>query len=156
MDINTLYSIYLKFPRISTDTRKITEGCLFFALKGENFNGNAFAGRALELGASYSIVDEQEYVLNDRCILVDNVLDTLQRLANFHRQRLNIPFIAITGTNGKTTTKELVNSVLSEKYRTYATSGNLNNHIGVPLTLLAVTDDTEIVIVEMGANHPTD
>jgi len=153
MNIQELYSIFLNHPTICTDTRSIKSGCLFFALKGDNFNGNKFAKQALEQGAAYAIVDEQEFGEFKNCILVQNVLETLQDLAKHHRSQLTIPIIGITGTNGKTTTKELINSVLSQNYKTYATQGNLNNHIGVPLTLLAVTSEIEIAIVEMGANH---
>lgn len=153
MYIEELYSIYLNHPEICTDTRKISAGCLFFALKGDNFDGNSFAQRALDEGAAYAIIDNSQYSINDRTILVDNVLSTLQQLANYHRKQLSIPFIGITGTNGKTTTKELINSILSVKYKTYATRGNLNNHIGVPLTLLAIDKSVEIAIIEMGANH---
>ena len=148
-----LYDIYKQHPIISTDTRSIAKDSIFFALKGANFNGNTFAEKALELGAAYVVVDEKEYKLNDRCILVDDVLKSLQDLANYHRSKLKIPFIGITGSNGKTTSKELLNAVLSRKYKTLATKGNLNNHIGVPLTLLSITDDIEIAIIEMGANH---
>ncbi len=126
---------------------------MFFALKGENFNGNTFAKNALEQGASFAVIDEEVYQINEQYILVDNVLKTLQALATFHRKSLNIPIIALTGSNGKTTTKELINIVLSKTYNTSATIGNLNNHIGVPLTLLSMTNATEIGIVEMGANH---
>ena len=126
---------------------------MFFALKGDNFNGNTYAKKALENGAKYAIIDEVEYKTSDKTILVDNVLETLQALATFHRMYLKIPIIALTGSNGKTTTKELINSVLSQKYKTTATVGNLNNHIGVPLTLLSMNQNTEIGIVEMGANH---
>ena len=126
---------------------------MFFALKGDNFNGNSFAKKALKNGASFAVIDEEEFWLNDQYILVNNVLETLQKLATFHRKTLNIPIIALTGSNGKTTTKELINCVLSKKYNTSATLGNLNNHIGVPLTLLSMTHETEIGIVEMGANH---
>lgn len=126
---------------------------MFFALKGENFNGNTFAGKALEIGAAYSIVDEDLYAKHPNCILVDDVLQTLQHLATHHRKQLALPIIALTGSNGKTTTKELINAVLSTKFKTSATQGNLNNHIGVPLTLLKMTKETEIGIVEMGANH---
>lgn len=153
MTIERLYQIFLKCNTISTDTRKIKSGCLFFALKGDNFNGNKFALEALKKGAQYVVIDEKEYAKHDHCILVDNVLETLQNLATFHRKTLNIPIIALTGSNGKTTTKELINAVLSKTYNTSATKGNLNNHIGVPLTLLEFTNDTEIGIVEMGANH---
>lgn len=148
-----LYDIYKQHPVISTDTRSIAKDSIFFALKGENFNGNTFAKQALELGAAYVVVDEKEAVLNDRCILVDDVLQALQDLAHHHRLQLNIPFIGITGSNGKTTSKELLYAVLSRKYKTLATKGNLNNHIGVPLTLLSITDDIEMAIIEMGANH---
>ncbi len=148
-----LYNIYLQHPAISTDTRNIAKDSIFFALKGANFNGNTFAGKALELGAAYVVVDEKEYQLNDKCILVKDVLESLQALANHHRSQLNIPFIGITGSNGKTTSKELLYSVLSRKYKTLATKGNLNNHIGVPLTLLSITNDVEMAIIEMGANH---
>jgi len=127
--------------------------CLFFCLSGENFNGNTFAKEALEKGASFVVVDEPEYKIDERCILVENTLEALQQLAIFHRNSLNIPIFGITGTNGKTTTKELIHAVLSEKYKVTATKGNLNNHIGVPLTILSIKADTEIAIVEMGANH---
>ncbi|QBQ42828.1 UDP-N-acetylmuramoyl-tripeptide--D-alanyl-D-alanine ligase [Sphingobacterium psychroaquaticum] len=153
MDIHALYKLYQENPVISTDTRTIPEGSIFFALRGEKFNANTFAAQALATGASYVVVDEANYVVDDRCILVDDVLSTLQQLANFHRQQLTIPVIGVTGTNGKTTTKELLYAVLSQKFKTYATKGNLNNHIGVPLTLLAIQDDVEVAIIEMGANH---
>ncbi len=152
MTIENLYTLFLKHQLIDTDTRKIRKGSLFFALKGDNFNGNKFAAEALNKGASYAIIDESEYNVGDT-ILVGNVLNTLQQLANFHRKKLKTPIISLTGSNGKTTTKELINAVLSKKYKTTATIGNLNNHIGVPLTLLSMTSDTEIGIVEMGANH---
>jgi len=148
-----LYEIFLKYPRVSTDTRNIPQGSLFFALKGENFDGNSFALNALQNGASYSIIDNKEYALGESIILVDDVLKTLQDLALYHRKQLKIPVIAITGTNGKTTTKELTASVLSQKYETTATRGNLNNHIGVPLTILSLSKETQIAIIEMGANH---
>ncbi len=153
MSITDLYEIYLQHPAVQTDTRKLEKGQLYFALKGPNFNGNVFAEKALEVGAAYAIIDEEEYKINDRCILVDNVLETLQDLANHHRKQFDIPFLAITGSNGKTTTKELINSVLSKQYNTIATRGNLNNHIGIPLTLLDIPQGTEIAIIEMGANH---
>ena len=153
VSIEKLYQLYLKYPSISTDTRKIQKGDLFFALKGENFNGNHFADQAIANGAAYAIIDEAPVVLNDRLILVDNSLATLQALAAHHRNQFSIPFIGITGSNGKTTTKELIHAVLSEKYKTYTTEGNLNNHIGIPLTLLKIKNDAEIAIVEMGANH---
>ena len=154
MSINELYEIFLKFPRISTDSRSIEKGSLFFALKGDQFNGNIYADSALEKGAAFAVIDESEYQLDNRYILVDNVLNTLQQLARYHRLQLSLPVIAITGTNGKTTTKELVTAVLSRKFRVVATRGNLNNHIGVPITLLSMNDSTELGIVEMGANHP--
>lgn len=153
MDIASLYDIYKAYPSVQTDTRKIKQGDLFFALKGPNFNGNTFAAQALEAGAAYAVVDEATYVVNDKCLLVPDVLTCLQKLARFHREQFSIPFIAITGSNGKTTTKELITAVLSSQYKTYATEGNLNNHIGVPLTLLKIKDDAEMAIIEMGANH---
>jgi UDP-N-acetylmuramoyl-tripeptide--D-alanyl-D-alanine ligase len=155
MTIENLHALYLQSTGISTDTRKIIKGNIFFALKGENFNGNLFAEKAIEQGASYAIIDEEEFSNNNgKTILFDNVLKTLQKLAGYHRNYLKIPIIALTGSNGKTTTKELINAVLKEKYNTTATQGNLNNHIGVPLTLLSMNEKTEIGIVEMGANHP--
>jgi len=138
---------------VQTDTRKLKPGDIFFALKGPNFNGNAFAQQALDAGAVYAVVDEIEYATDDGCIYVDDALAALQALAKYHRQQFNIPFIAITGSNGKTTTKELVTTVLRRKYKTYATYGNLNNHIGVPLTLLSIPADAEMAVIEMGANH---
>lgn len=153
MEIKELHKIYLKHNSVCTDTRKVTDNNLFFALKGENFNGNSFAKEALEKGAAFAVVDEQEVCLNEKYILVDDVLKTLQNLAKYHRHYLGIKIIALTGSNGKTTTKELINTVLKTNFKTIATSGNLNNHIGVPLTLLQMTKDTEIGIVEMGANH---
>jgi UDP-N-acetylmuramoyl-tripeptide--D-alanyl-D-alanine ligase len=153
MIIEHIYQRFLECKNISTDTRKITKNSMFFALKGDNFNGNIFAEKALDLGASYCIVDEKEYVKTKNCILVDDVLQTLQHLATFHRKQLAIPIVALTGSNGKTTTKELINAVLSTQFKTSSTQGNLNNHIGVPLTLLKMTSETEIGIVEMGANH---
>ncbi len=152
MNIKSLHYYFLKSSEICTDTRTITKNCLFFALKGDNFNGNKFAKQALENGAYKVIIDEAEYK-TPGSILVENVLETLQQLATFHREYLAIPIIALTGSNGKTTTKELINVVLSKKYCTTATKGNLNNHIGVPLTLLSMNSETEIGIVEMGANH---
>ena len=154
MTIDKLYLLFLQSTGACTDTRTIGQGNIFVCLKGENFNGNKFAKDALDKGASFVIVDEKEYQLNEQCILVDDTLNTLQELAYFHRQKLNIPVIGITGTNGKTTTKELLFAVLSKKYNVSATKGNLNNHIGVPLTLLSINPlDAEIAIVEMGANH---
>jgi UDP-N-acetylmuramoyl-tripeptide--D-alanyl-D-alanine ligase len=143
----------LKHPSISTDTRKIKENDIFFALKGDNFNGNTYANQALKKGASYVIIDEKEYHINEKTILVDDTLETLQKLANYHRNYCKAKVISLTGSNGKTTTKELINAVLARKYKTIATKGNLNNHIGVPLTLLSIRLETEIAIVEMGANH---
>jgi len=153
MTIPELHAIFLTSSGICTDTRKIAENNLFFALSGENFNGNIFAEAALKNGALNAIVDDPEFELDNNTILVENSLKTLQELANFHRKYLNLPIIALTGSNGKTTTKELIHAVLSKKYRTTATQGNFNNHIGVPLTVLAMTKKTEIGIVEMGANH---
>src|SRR5690606_31420259 len=153
MRLNEIYEIYLNYPKIATDTRKIEQDSIFFALKGGNFNGNAFADRALESGAVYAVIDEPEYKKDDRYILVNDVLETLQDLARHHRDQLTIPVIGITGTNGKTTTKELIHSVLSQKFKSFATVGNLNNHIGVPLSILSIDTQTEIAIIEMGANH---
>ena len=153
MKTSELYTLYKNYFLVDTDTRNIRKNTIFFALKGDNFNGNKFAEESLRQGASYAIVDEVAYRTNDKIILVDNVLKTLQKLANYHRKKLNIPIIGLTGSNGKTTTKELINIVLSKKYNTLATKGNLNNHIGVPLTLLSMNDKTELGIVEMGANH---
>jgi len=153
LDIPSLYSIFLKHPVISTDTRKITPGCIFFALKGSNFDGNAFASQALTEGASYAVVDDPS-IEGSRFINVADTLLALQALANHHRRQFEIPVLAITGSNGKTTTKELVTIVLSKKYKVHATVGNLNNHIGVPLTLLGMSHDTQFVVCEMGANHP--
>ena len=152
--IEQLYALFLKFPRISTDTRNIIPNSIFFALKGGNFDGNTFAEEALKKGARLAIIDNKEYRKdNTNYILVDDALKALQNLANYHRQKLPATFIGITGSNGKTTTKELIYAVLSSKYKTSATKGNFNNHIGVPLTLLSITADTEFGIVEMGANH---
>jgi UDP-N-acetylmuramoyl-tripeptide--D-alanyl-D-alanine ligase len=148
-----LYKKFLACGSVSTDTRRIAEGSLFFALKGERFNGNEFARQALDKGAAYAVIDEPEHQHNERCLLVDDALAALQELAHHHRRALNIPVIGINGTNGKTTTKELLHAVMSRKYRTLATWGNLNNHIGVPLTLLQLTPETEIAIIELGANH---
>lgn len=151
--IEQLYELYLQYPSVQTDTRKLKKGDIYFALKGPNFNGNSFAQQALDAGAAYAVVDEAEFVVNDQCILTDDVLNTLQALARHHRQQFTIPFIAITGSNGKTTTKELVTVVLKESYETYATAGNLNNHIGVPLTILSIPRTAEMAVIEMGANH---
>jgi len=153
MNIEELYKLYREHPVICTDTRKISKSCLFFALKGDYFNGNEFAQKAIQSGADYAIIDELKYAVNEHFILVSDVLETLQDLARFHRKQLSIPLIGITGSNGKTTTKELIRSVLSQQYKTYATEGNLNNHIGVPLSILSIDDSCEIAIIEMGANH---
>lgn len=151
--IEKIYSHFLESRKISTDTRKIEKDSIFFALKGPNFNANEFAEEALEKGASMAVIDEEKYKKDDRFILVDNVLETLQNLARHHRDRLTIPVIGLTGSNGKTTTKELINAVISKSYKVLATKGNLNNHIGVPLTILSITGQHEIAIIEMGANH---
>jgi UDP-N-acetylmuramoyl-tripeptide--D-alanyl-D-alanine ligase len=153
MKIDQLYEIFLRYPSIQTDSRKVKEGDLFFALKGPNFNGNMFAMQAIKDGAEYAVIDEDIAKKNEKIILVDDVLKTLQQLARHHRLQFKIPFIAITGSNGKTTTKELIHVVLSEKYKTYTTQGNLNNHIGIPLTILQVKKDAEMGVIEMGANH---
>jgi len=152
MNISDIYNLFKKSSGVSTDTRTIQKDNLFFSLSGENFNGNKFAKKALENGACYAIIDDKDYT-QENTILVENTLKTLQQLAKHHRKKLNTPIIALTGSNGKTTTKELINCVLSKKYNTTATKGNLNNHIGVPLTLLSMDSSTEIGIVEMGANH---
>ena len=148
-----LYQLFLQHPKVCTDTRHIISGSIFFALKGANFNANTFAEKALESGAAYAVIDDAAYRKSDRFILVDDVLTALQDLARHHRKQLTVPVIGLTGSNGKTTTKELINSVLSQQFKTYATKGNLNNHIGVPLTLLSISKEIEIAIVEMGANH---
>lgn len=153
MDIKDIHNLFLKCNSVSIDTRKIESNSLFVAIKGDNFDANAFAKEALEKGASYVIIDNEAYFIDARTILVEDSLVALQELAKFHRAYLNLPIIALTGSNGKTTTKELVNVVLSKKFKTKATVGNLNNHIGVPLTLLSFNEQTEIGIVEMGANH---
>lgn len=153
MDIKELHSKYLSCVSVATDTRKIEPNVLFFALKGSNFDGNAFATDALKLGASYVVIDNEKYYIDERTIVVSDTLVALQELATFHRNYLNIPIIALTGSNGKTTTKELFQAILSKKFNSKATVGNLNNHIGVPLTLLSFAKETEIGIVEMGANH---
>ncbi|KJD31547.1 UDP-N-acetylmuramoyl-tripeptide--D-alanyl-D-alanine ligase [Tamlana nanhaiensis] len=153
MNIAKLHELFLTCNSANTDTRKISQNDMFFALTGDNFNGNTYANKALSLGAKYAIIDDPEYNTSSACILVENTLKTLQALATYHRNYLKTPIIALTGSNGKTTTKELINTVLKQKYRTTATIGNLNNHIGVPLTLLSMTKTTEIGIVEMGANH---
>lgn len=153
MTTQELYQIYLEHPSVQTDTRKLKQGDIFFALKGPNFDGNTYAKQALEEGASYAVIDDFSYAEGDGYIVVEDVLTALQQLAKHHRQQFDIPFIAITGSNGKTTTKELVTTVLRQKFVTYATEGNLNNHIGVPLTLLRIGKDAEMAVIEMGANH---
>ena len=155
MEIKELYEIYKAHPVVTTDSRNCPEGSMFFALKGETFDGNKFALQALEKGCAYAVVDNSSLLTpHSSLIFVDNVLETLQTLARYHREQLNIPVVGITGTNGKTTTKELVATVLSKKYRVHYTQGNFNNHIGVPLTLLSIKPDCEIAVIEMGANHP--
>lgn len=154
MEIAELYKIFLAHPQVTTDSRDCPQGSIFFALKGETFNGNSYASKALEQGCAYAVVDEAEYATDDRMILVDDCLTTLQLLANYHRRQLGTKIIGVTGTNGKTTTKELISAVLAEKYRVLYTQGNFNNHIGVPKTLLRLTEADEIAVVEMGANHP--
>jgi UDP-N-acetylmuramoyl-tripeptide--D-alanyl-D-alanine ligase len=153
MKTEELYKIYVQHPVIATDTRKITPGSLFFALKGENFDANTFATQAIETGAAYVVIDNPEYKAGPEYILVDDVLMALQDLARHHRRQLSIPVVGLTGTNGKTTTKELINAVLSEQFNTLATQGNLNNHIGVPLTILNINQSHEAAVIEMGANH---
>ena len=154
MEISTLYNYFKECGRVTTDTRNCPEGSMFIALKGETFNGNAFARQALEKGCRYAVVDEEEYANAENIFLVDDCLKTLQALAREHRQRLGTRIIGITGTNGKTTTKELIAAVLQKRYNVLYTQGNLNNHIGVPLTLLNLTEEHELAVVEMGANHP--
>ena len=153
MTLEEIYQIYLQHPEVCTDTRKLSTGCLFFALKGENFNGNLFAEKALLVGAAYCIVDEAAHAKHENCILVNDVLKTLQDLAKHHRQQLNLPVIAIVGSNGKTTSKELISAVLQTKYTILSTPGNYNNHIGLPLTLLMLNKTHQIAVIEMGANH---
>jgi len=154
MGIAQLYQLFLQYPSVITNTRNVAAGDIFFALKGPRFNGNSFATQALEAGAVYVVVDEKVPVKDERIIETENALLTLQQLAKHHREQFNIPFIAITGSNGKTTTKELVHAVLSSSYKTYTTEGNLNNHIGIPLTLLKVKADARLAVIEMGANNP--
>lgn len=154
MDIEALYKIYSRHPKVCTDSRQVEKGSLFFALKGDKFDGNVYAAAALQNGASVAVVDDASVATDERYFVVDNTLTALQRLANYHRRQLHLPVIAITGTNGKTTTKELIRQVLTQRFNVLATKGNLNNHIGVPLTLLSITREIEIAIIEMGANHP--
>jgi UDP-N-acetylmuramoyl-tripeptide--D-alanyl-D-alanine ligase len=153
MEIEKLYHKFKAASVICTDTRKLVKDCIYFALKGENFDGNKFVKQAFNSGAKYCVIDNKDFKLNDKCLLVDNVLHTLQNLATYHRHQINVPIIALTGSNGKTTTKELINAVLASTYNVKATKGNLNNHIGVPLTLLSFLDTLDYGIVEMGANH---
>ncbi|HEY9363264.1 MAG TPA: UDP-N-acetylmuramoyl-tripeptide--D-alanyl-D-alanine ligase [Chitinophagaceae bacterium] len=153
MEIQQLYDVFKQYPSVVTDTRKLKAGDIYFALKGPNFNGNKFAKNAVESGAVYAVIDEEAFQIPGKTILVDDVLTTLQQLALYHRKQFSIPFIAITGSNGKTTTKELLHAVLSTSFKTYTTEGNLNNHIGVPLTILKIKEDAEMAIIEMGANH---
>ena len=153
MEINELYNRFVQYPSVQTDSRKIKKGDIFFALKGPNFNGNQYAKQALDDGASFCVVDEETGIQSEQVIRVPDCLAALQQLAKKHREQFSIPFIAITGSNGKTTTKELVHAVLSAKYKTYTTAGNLNNHIGIPLTILSVKPDAEMAVIEMGANH---
>lgn len=153
MDIKILYEKYKESGKVSTDTRMITPGSVFFSLRGDKFNANEFAAEALAKGASYAVVDEQQWIKDERYFLVEDGLKALQQLARFHRDQLTIPVIGLTGSNGKTTSKELVSAVLSKKYKTLATKGNLNNHIGVPLTILSIDASVEIAVIEMGANH---
>lgn len=154
MQIRYLYDIFLRNRMVTTDSRKIRDGIIYFALQGEKFNGNLFAKDALDKGASVAVIDDPQYKTDDRMLLVNDALIALQQLANYHRMQLKFPVLAITGTNGKTTTKELVNAVLMQKYNVLATEGNLNNHIGVPLTLLSIQPEHDFAVVEMGANHP--
>ena len=156
MEMKELYELFLQHPTITTDSRDVPEGSMFFALKGDTFDGNAYAISALEKGAAYAVIDEKEYAKesHDRLILVEDVLTTLQQLAKYHRVHLGTPIIGITGTNGKTTTKELISAVLKKKYNVLYTQGNFNNHIGVPKTLLQLTKEHDIAVIEMGANHP--
>lgn len=156
MEMSELYRLFVRHPHITTDSRSCPAGSIFFALKGERFDGNRYAAAALEAGCAYAVVDNAKYAVCERTILVDDTLKTLQRLAHLHRKTLGIPLIAVTGTNGKTTTKELLAAVLSAKYNLLYTEGNLNNHIGVPLTLLRLTREHEMAVVEMGASHPGD
>ena len=151
--VEDIYRKYKQTGKVSTDTRQITPGSIFFALKGDKFNANEFAAEALEKGASYVVIDEEKFRKDDRYLVVPNVLEALQKVARHHRDQLSIPVIGLTGSNGKTTSKELINAVLSKKFRTFATKGNLNNHIGVPLTILSIDSSVEIAVVEMGANH---
>lgn len=158
--IEELYKIYKQYPSVQTDTRKLKPGDIFFALKGPNFNGNAFAKQAIDNGAALVVIDENEFAIEGKIFLVPDVLAALQELALHHRKQFDnlptgrqVPFIAVTGSNGKTTTKELIHAVLSSSFKTYTTEGNLNNHIGVPLTILKIKSDAQMAVIEMGANH---
>lgn len=153
MKIEALYTIFQQYPKVVTDSRRIEKDCLFFALKGERFDGNNFALDALKQGAAFAIIDNADFQLDERCILCEDVLTTLQQLATYHRMTFSIPVVGITGSNGKTTTKELISAVMTSHYKAHSTKGNFNNHIGVPLTLLAMPKDLDIAIIEMGANH---
>lgn len=153
MRTEELYQLYLRHPSVQTDTRKLQPGDIFFALKGEHFNGNSFAAKAIESGAATAVIDDAAFAIPGKTVLVENALEALQQLALYHRRQFQVPFLAITGSNGKTTTKELVHAVLGTRFRTYTTEGNLNNHIGIPLTLLKIRKDADIAVVEMGANH---
>ncbi len=153
MSVEQVYEYFLAHPNITTDSRNVPKNALFFALKGDRFDGNKYAAAALEKGAAYAIIDNVDYKINEQYIVVHDVLEMLQLLAQHHRRQFSIPVIGITGSNGKTTTKELITAVLSTHYPTHATAGNFNNHIGVPLTLLKMTNDTEVAVIEMGANH---
>ncbi|MFZ9589027.1 MAG: Mur ligase family protein, partial [Chitinophagaceae bacterium] len=153
MQLERIYELYLQHPQVQTDTRQLQKGDLFFALKGPNFNGNQYAAAALTMGAAGVVVDEPIGIEGDNIFQVEDGLKALQDLALHHRKQFKIPIIAITGSNGKTTTKELIHAVLSTSFKTYTTKGNLNNHIGVPLTILSIRNDAEMVIIEMGANH---
>jgi len=153
VSIEDLYSIYLKHPNISTDSRKLEKGSLFFALQGDNFDGNEYAAQAAMDGCSYALVDDEKWVEGDQFLLVNDVAQSLQELATYHRSQLNIPVVCITGSNGKTTTKELLTSVLDKKYKVVSTLGNLNNHLGVPLSVLRIDQDSDIAVIELGANH---
>ncbi len=149
-----LYKLFLDINKISTDTRKDVKDSIFFSLKGDNFDGNKFADFALNKGATYAVIDNEKYKNNEQFILVDNVLQSLQDIASFHRSQLNLTIIGLTGSNGKTTTKELITAILLKKYKIVSTQGNLNNQIGLPLTVLSIKQDHEIAVIEMGANHP--
>ncbi|MBM3416884.1 MAG: UDP-N-acetylmuramoyl-tripeptide--D-alanyl-D-alanine ligase [Bacteroidetes bacterium] len=160
MQTEELYKIFLAHPSLQTDSRKLNSGDIFFALKGDLFNGNTFARQAIEAGAAYAVIDEPQYEIPGKTILVKNTLNSLQQLAKYHRRQFNalpagrqVPFLAITGSNGKTTTKELIHAILSTTFKTYTTEGNLNNHIGIPLTILKIKEDAQIAVIEMGANH---